>query len=144
MAIHEEAGINPVYNQGVLRTPGNSKAQQSVGIPEPDIFSDLLPNKLVVGGQVAEGFVAVAATPLQSDGEGVYTALTTVDESTEVSGLLLLSVDAYDGPRQINIVKSGNVRTDVGWFRGKTDDECEAVASALGGKYDADFSAIRF
>ena len=58
---YETAGITPVYNQGVLRTPGNGTwVHENIGASE-QLFADLL-EKDIVGGQVEKGFVGDVGT----------------------------------------------------------------------------------
>ena len=140
----EQGGTaRPVYNGGVLRVPGvGTEVDKTFGAPE-GLFADLL-EKDIVGGQVAKDFVGDVGTPLVNVAgkPGHYAkaaaALTTVD------GLLLLAADAYDGPRQINVVKGASVKTTVGALRGLDAAKQEALATALGGKYDSVFKTIKF
>lgn len=151
MATFEEAGTNPVYNIGVVRLPGLSTGpSESVGVMQ-QLFADLLPNKDIVGGQVAQGFVGDVGLPLaEVDGQtGVYEAAPVggtegAETYGEVAGLLLLATDAYDGGRVINVVKGGTVKTKVGALRAMGDAQLTALASALGGQYDATFHTIKF
>ena len=142
MADFGTAGTNPVYNYGVVRVPGLSDgASKYVGAVE-QLFADLL-EKDIVGGQVAKDFVGNVGLPLANTASkpGHYEAATT---DADTVGLLLLATDAFDGPRLINVVKGGTVKTTVGALRGKTDAQLKTLAEALGGKYDAVLKTIKF
>lgn len=149
----ESAGVDPIYNAGVFRLPGLGDGPESSYQGLEQLFADLLPNKDIVGGQVAKDFVGLVGTPLVGTGTaGVYAAAV-YDDSTPgsevysgngVDGLLLLATDAYDGPRQINVVKGGTVKTTVGALRAMDATQLEVLAAALGGKYDAVFNTIKF
>lgn len=149
----ESAGVDPIYNAGVFRLPGLGEGPESSYQGLEQLFADLLPNKDIVGGQVAKDFVGLVGTPLVGTStEGVYAAAV-YDDTTPgsevysgdgVAGLLLLATDAYDGPRQINVVKGGTVKTTVGALRAMDATQLEVLAAALGGKYDAVFNTIKF
>lgn len=137
----------PVYNVGVVRSPHmdpqpNARATGVLEIA----FADLLPNKDIVSGVVAEGFVGDVLTPLTYNSDtGNYEASTYEGGAPQnVDGLLLLATDAFDGPRQINVIKGGNVKGWVGYFKGKDDAAKTAVAEALGGRYDSVRNTIKF
>ena len=143
----ESAGVDPIYNAGVFRLPGLGEGPESSYQGLEQLFADLLPNKDIVGGQVAKDFVGLVGTPLVGTGtEGVYAAAVyaTGAYADGVDGLLLLATDAYDGPRQINVVKGGTVKTTVGALRAMNAAQLEVLATALGGKYDAVFNTIKF
>ena len=143
MATYNSPGTNPVYNVGVQRLSGFSDEETGYGVI-PWIFADLLPNKDIRGGQVAKDFHATAGTPLKETATpGIYEVADDWDTDT-IAGLLLLNTDAYDGGRQINIVKGGTIRTDLVAFEGKTASELAALATKLGGVYDERFRTIKF
>lgn len=152
MAEFEDAGISPVYNAGVMRVPQGTRAGADSGYGIiPGLFADLLTNKDIVGGQVATGFVGDVAQPLKQDGANVGHYVASVYDDTagseeydSVDGVLLLATDAHDGPRFINVVKGGNIRTNIGALKDATAAQLGALATALGGKYDATFNAIKF
>lgn len=137
------SGVTPVYNMGVHRVPGKGEGEhKQVGVAQ-QLFADLLPNKDIVGGQVAKGFVADVGAPLKRVG-GLYEVADIETEAEDIVGLLLLATDAFDGGRMINVVKGGTVKTKVGALRSLEDADYEALATALGGKYDATFNTIKF
>lgn len=141
---YETAGTTPVYNQGVLRTPGFTDwDKENIGAPQ-NLFADLL-EKDIVGGQVAEGFVGDVGTLLANDAgkPGHYIKAVEVDY-TDVVGVLLLATDAYDGPRFINVVKGGTLNAKAGALRALDATKAAAVAAALGGKYDDVQKTIKF
>lgn len=143
MAYEYESATNEVYNAGVVRTPnvGEETSLRSYrGIPV--LWADVLSDKDVVGGQVAQGFKASVGTPLQeTDTAGVYEVAT---EMTDAVGFLLMATDAYDGPRMINVVKGGSVRTDIGALKELGEEDRATLADTLKGRYDATFQAIKF
>lgn len=147
----ESAGVDPLYNTGVFRLPGVADGDETSLQPMQQLFADLMSNKDIVGGQVDAEFQALLGTPLSPDGvtDGVYVAATYDDGgtntyTTDVAGLLLLSVDATGAARQINVVKGGNVSTKVGALAAMDATQLGALADALGGKYDAIFNSIKF
>lgn len=143
----ESAGVDPIYNAGVFRLPGMGEGPESSYQGLEQLFADLLPNKDIVGGQVAQNFVGLVGTPLVGTGtEGVYRAsvYATGAYADGVDGLLLLATDAYDGPRQINVVKGGTVKTTVGALRTMNAAQLGVLATELGGKYDPVFNTIKF
>lgn len=146
MATYEEAGRDTVYNAGVLRTPGFRKPVDSQSIAAGEqLFADLLSNKDIVGGQVAEGFVGTVGTPLKRGSEvGVYEKETDLATFANTVGVLLLATDAYDGPRQINVVKGGTIKTTLAVFKDLDDTALEALATALDGVYDSWHKTIKF
>lgn len=138
-----ESATDEVYNAGVVRTP-NMGTEQGVRSYRtlPAIWADVLHDKDVVGGQVAQGFKARAGAPLAEAGTvGVYEVAT---DMASAVGILLMSTDAYDAPRQINVIKGGSVRTDIGHLADVDEAELTALADALKGRYDATFKAIKF
>lgn len=139
-----ETGVTPVYNAGVVRVPQGPRkgADKNIGYI-PQLFADLLPNKDVVGGQVAEGFVGDVGQPLKNGVQpGTYVAVTDlVVDAANVVGLLLLATDAFDGPRFINVVKGGTVFANIGAL---ANFDSAALASALGGDYDPIHETIKF
>ena len=138
---YEDAPVSPVYNAGVLRTPGISTDKYVSWGGIPTIWADLLPGADVVGGQVASGFVAELGTPVKTGAsKGIYVE---ADVAT-AEGLLLMSVDAFDGARQINVVKGGNVNCKVGALKALSAADRGTLAATLGGKYDATFETIKF
>lgn len=145
MAEFMPAPVGPEYNRGVFRLP-HVKTESHVGYLQEQLFADLLADKDIVGGQVAEGFVGTVGTPLVETGAdtAIYTAATDPAALTGVVGVLLLSTDAYDGPRFINVVKGGTIKTDLYVFRNWTPANFEALADELGGKYDQTFNTIKF
>ena len=142
----ESAGVDPIYNAGVFRLPGLGEGPESSYQGLEQLFADLLPNKDIVGGQVAQGFVGLVGTPLKATATvGVYVpSVFATGSYDDVDGLLLLATDAYDGARQINVVKGGTVKTTVGALRAMNDAQLEALATALGGKFDTVFNTIKF
>lgn len=144
MAAYEyESATEEAYNAGVVRAPhmGEPEGLRSFREPAP-IWADVLGNKDVVGGKVEEGFKARFGTPLAETGTtGVYEEAT---DPADAVGVLLLSTDAYDGPRQINVIKGGNIRTDIGALAGRDEAALTALADALKGRYDATFKSIKF
>lgn len=145
MAEYIPAPVGPEYNRGVFRLPGVKQGNRA-GYLQEQLFADLLDSKDIVGGQVAEGFVGTVGTPLVETGPdtGVYTALEGTTDFADVVGVLLLATDAYDGPRFINVVKGGCIKTNLYVFRDYTPENFEALATALGGKYDQTFNTITF
>ena len=139
---YETAGVHPVYNQGVLRTPGSGDwTKEGIGAAE-QLFADLL-EKDIVGGQVAKGFVGDVGTPLaRGASEGVY--VKAAADSSDAVAVLLLATDAYDGPRFINPVLGGTIKTKVGALRALDDAKLKALATALGGRYDKVQKTIKF
>lgn len=146
MATYEEAGTDQIYNAGVWRVAGITPASTSRSIAAGEqLFADLLDNKDIVGGQVAEGFVGTAGTPLKRTAtEGVYEAETDLVTFADTVGVLLLAVDAYDAPRMINVVKGGTIKTTVLALKDLDDTELEALATALDGSYDPWHKTIKF
>lgn len=147
MAEFNAAGTTPVYNQGVLRMPEGIKEGTSrvAGAPV-QIFADLL-EKDIVGGQADTGFVGDAGAPLAhvADKPGHYEVIDTSEGvSGEVAGLLLLATDAYDGPRHINVIKGGTVKTHVGALASLDDTNLATLATALNGRYDAVQKTLKF
>lgn len=147
MAEFNAEGVTPVYNQGVLRMPEGIKSGESrvVGAPV-QIFADLL-EKDIVGGQADKGFVGDAGAPLAhvASKPGHYSVIDTSEGvSGEVAGLLLLATDAYDGPRHINVIKGGTVKTHVGALASLDDTNLETLATALNGRYDAVQKTLKF
>lgn len=147
MAEFNAAGTTPVYNQGVLRMPEGIKEGTSrvAGAPV-QIFADLL-EKDIVGGQADTGFVGDAGAPLAhvADKPGHYSVIDTSEGvSGEVAGLLLLATDAYDGPRHINVIKGGTVKTHVGALASLDDTNLATLATALNGRYDAVQKTLKF
>ena len=146
MAEFNAAGTTPVYNQGVLRMPEGIKEGTSrvAGAPV-QIFADLL-EKDIVGGQADTGFVGDAGAPLAhvADKPGHYEVIDTSGELGEVAGLLLLATDAYDGPRHINVIKGGTVKTHVGALASLDDTNLATLATALNGRYDAVQKTLKF
>lgn len=149
MAEFNAAGTTPVYNQGVLRMPEGIKEGTSrvAGAPV-QIFADLL-EKDIVGGQADTGFVGDAGAPLAhvADKPGHYEVIDTsagVTEGVAVAGLLLLATDAYDGPRHINVIKGGTVKTHVGALASLDDTNLATLATALNGRYDAVQKTLKF
>lgn len=145
MAEHIPAPVGPEYNRGVFRLPG-AKSGNRAGYLQEQLFADLLDPKDIVGGQVAEGFVGTVGTPLEETGPatGEYKPVADTTAFTGVVGVLLLATDAYDGPRFINVVKGGCIKTNLYVFREYTDEQFEALALALNGKYDKTFQTITF
>lgn len=143
----------PVYNLGVIRTPNQgTDGAREIGVPQ-QLFADLDTPKDIVGGQVAEDFRGLLGAPLKRVVDSTTGAVTyalsvvtagTPDTFDQVDGVLLLSTDAFDGPRYINVVKGGKIKAWVGNFIGKDADYKTALASALGGKYDVQFDTIKF
>ena len=138
----------PVYNLGVIRTPNQGiDGAREIGVPQ-QLFADLDTPKDIVGGQVAEDFRGLLGAPLKMTSPGVYelsvVTAGTPDTFDAVDGILLLSTDAFDGPRYINVVKGGKIKAWVGNFIGKDADYKAALATALGGKYDTQFNTIKF
>lgn len=134
-------GVTPVYNAGVLRPASGVKKGKDKFVGAPvQIFADLRPGKDIVGGQVAEGFVGDAGTPLKN---GATPGMYEVAElgTDKVAGLLLLATDAYDEARMINVIKGGTVFANRGAL---ADLDPEAVATALGGSYDPVHETIKF
>lgn len=137
-----ESATDQTYNAGVVRVPhmGDETGVRSYREDAP-IWGDVLRDKDVVGGQVAEGFKAIFGTPVKMTTTlGVYEKVTVY---TETEGLLLLSTDAYDGPRQINVVKGGTVRTDIGALSALNATQRGEVATALNARYDAKLNTIK-
>lgn len=137
-----ESATEQTYNAGVVRIPhlGDVTGVQSYREDAP-IWGDVLRDKDVVGGQVAKGFKEIFGTPVKMTATlGVYEK---VAAYTETEGLLLLSTDAYDGPRQINVVKGGTVRTDIGALAALSDTELGKVATALNARYEAKLKTIK-
>lgn len=143
MANFEDAGTNPVYNYGVVRVPGiGTGTGKSAGAVE-QLFADLL-ERDIVGGQVAQNFVGDVGAPLANTASKPGHVELAAPNATEVAGLLLAATDAYDGPRHVNVVKGGTVKTTVGALRGKDDAALKALATALNGTYDPVFKTIKF
>lgn len=143
MAYTYESATDAVYNAGVVRTPQiGEEASLRSWHEDPPIWADVLHDKDVVGGQVATDFKAVFGTPLaETSTVGVYVEATDLADAV---GVLLLSTDAYDGPRQINVVKGGSVRTDIGALAELDDTELGTLADSLKGVYSATFKSIKF
>ena len=139
-----DTGTSPVYNYGVLRTPGVKTSEKLSAGAVPNLFADSLARD-IIGGQVAEGFKADVGAPLKAKTgtPGVYEVSVAVDFA-DVSGLLLHAVDAFDGARQINIVKGGTVNTKVGALAALDATKLAALAKALVGKYDPVLNTIKF
>ena len=138
---YEDAPTSPVYNAGVLRVPGLSVDGHDSYGAIPTLWADLLPNKDIIGGQVATGFVATLGQPIkQGATPGVYV----LADETNATGLLLMSTDAYDAPRAINVVKGGNVNCEVGALKALSAAKRGTLATTLGGKYDADTKTLKF
>ena len=137
-----ESATDQAYNAGVVRVPhlGDVTGVRSYREDAP-IWGDVLGDKDVVGGQVLKDFKAIFGTPVKMSATlGVYEK---VAAYTETEGLLLLSTDAYDGPRQINVVKGGTVRTDIGALAALSDPNLVLVATALNARYDAKLDTIK-
>lgn len=140
-----DTGETPVYNYGVLRTPGVKTSSKPGAGAVPNLFADSLARD-IIGGQVAEGFKATVGAPLKAKTAtpGVYEVSTDTTDYADVSGLLLHAVDAFDGARQINIVKGGTVNTKVGALAALDATKLGALAKALVGKYDPVLNTIKF
>lgn len=143
MATYEDAGIDQIYNAGVMRVPGVQGLRDTRNIAAGEqLFADLIDNKDIVGGQVEEGFVGGVGTPLKRSADlGIYEAETDLDTFADTVGVLLLAVDAYDGPRLINVVKGGCIKTNLKALEGV---DLEALATALNGSYDPWHKTITF
>ena len=128
------------YEGNVLRPPGMG-AVKTVSAPE-EALAAYNPPPLKKGGTVQAGAgVLRVCEPLKYDGSGyLVKSVLTAGAYDQVDAVNVTAVDCTTEAHEVNVLFSGVINAKVAAVVGNED----ALATALGGTYNAQFGWIRF